>query len=502
MTLGFGTRGSIPLGPLPRGVRKAIECLESQPGRAWRVAELARTCGIAPRTLQKQFRRFVGRAPLAFLCELRLARAREELVHGRDTSVTEIAMRYGFAHLGRFAVAYRHRYGESPSDTLRRPCAHEPRALPVLSRRLERPTVAIVFEPAEEAVAIADEIAVALWRLHWIDIVGPARARYHLRGTLRARERGARLTVMLSETASGRLIWAASWDDHAAFAGEERIGGLMRAIEPALRAAEIERAMQAQRHPTSWDLTLQALPCATSVEAAGADAALELLERAIALAPHDPLPIAIAAWCHGLRAGHHFTARRDAERAAARALADRAARLNSGDALAETMLAAGYTLAHDLDAGTVHAERALLLDGGSAWGWGRSAWIKAYRGEAAQACEQFRIARALAPTDSLNFLWAVGIASTAFQDGRYEESIRWYRRALAENPASLWIYRFLAPACMLAGRRDEGRSIFATFNARNPDLTIADVRAGLPWNARYLDRVCDGLESAGMRCNG
>jgi hypothetical protein len=66
--------------------------------------------------------------------------------------------------------------------------------------------------------------------------------------------------------------------------------------------------------------------------------ALELLEKAMELAPHDPLPISLAAWCRGLRAGHHFTARPEAEKATARKLAARAAGLNAGDALSETML--------------------------------------------------------------------------------------------------------------------------------------------------------------------
>jgi AraC-like DNA-binding protein len=34
-------------------------------------------------------------------------------------SVAEVAARWGFSHLGRFAAAYRKRYGESPSHTLR-----------------------------------------------------------------------------------------------------------------------------------------------------------------------------------------------------------------------------------------------------------------------------------------------------------------------------------------------------------------------------------------------
>jgi AraC-like DNA-binding protein len=35
------------------------------------------------------------------------------------TTVTSVALDSGFAHLGRFAAAYRHHYGESPSETLR-----------------------------------------------------------------------------------------------------------------------------------------------------------------------------------------------------------------------------------------------------------------------------------------------------------------------------------------------------------------------------------------------
>ena len=35
-------------------------------------------------------------------------------------SVTEIAMQWGFTHMGRFSIEYRRRFGESPSETLSR----------------------------------------------------------------------------------------------------------------------------------------------------------------------------------------------------------------------------------------------------------------------------------------------------------------------------------------------------------------------------------------------
>ena len=107
--------------PLPRGLKKTIERLEAEPERAWRLTELAEMCGVAPRTLEKHFQRFLGRAPRAFLRELRFERVRRHLLSDcEQASVTEIATGCGFAHLGRFATEYHRRYGESPSTTLRR----------------------------------------------------------------------------------------------------------------------------------------------------------------------------------------------------------------------------------------------------------------------------------------------------------------------------------------------------------------------------------------------
>lgn len=86
------------------------------------VLDIAKQLGVPLRTLQEHVRRATGSTPLAMLKEARLRRARELLVGGDPTrvTVTAVAERCGFGHLGRFASEYRARFGETPASTLRR----------------------------------------------------------------------------------------------------------------------------------------------------------------------------------------------------------------------------------------------------------------------------------------------------------------------------------------------------------------------------------------------
>jgi transcriptional regulator GlxA family with amidase domain len=95
--------------------------MHAEPWQPFTVVDLARVAGVSVRVLQESFRQHVGMSPLAYLRRLRLDGAHTELSRADpwDLSVTDVAYRWGFTHLGRFAGAYRSRYGESPSQTLR-----------------------------------------------------------------------------------------------------------------------------------------------------------------------------------------------------------------------------------------------------------------------------------------------------------------------------------------------------------------------------------------------
>lgn len=86
------------------------------------VSALCHVIGVSERTLRKAFHRVHGVPPCRHLRMLRLSNARQALLSadGTLTKVTEIAMSFGFAELGRFSVEYKKAFGESPSQTLYR----------------------------------------------------------------------------------------------------------------------------------------------------------------------------------------------------------------------------------------------------------------------------------------------------------------------------------------------------------------------------------------------
>ncbi|WP_053205607.1 AraC family transcriptional regulator [Jiangella muralis] len=105
-----------------RAVSQVREMIENHPEWEHTVASLAKMAQVSVRALQVAFKQHVGVTPREYLVSVRMRRAREELrAADRDTTtVARVAARWGFGHSGRFAVRYRRRFGESPSETLTR----------------------------------------------------------------------------------------------------------------------------------------------------------------------------------------------------------------------------------------------------------------------------------------------------------------------------------------------------------------------------------------------
>jgi AraC-like DNA-binding protein len=105
-----------------RMLRRLEEVLVGNSGQPLYMAELCAQVGASYWTLRDCCLEYLGISPKHYLWLRRMHLARRALrcANAETTTVTEIATDYGFWELGRFSVAYRTLFGETPSTTLHR----------------------------------------------------------------------------------------------------------------------------------------------------------------------------------------------------------------------------------------------------------------------------------------------------------------------------------------------------------------------------------------------
>ncbi|WP_368518430.1 GlxA family transcriptional regulator [Rhizobium sp.] len=105
------------------GIRNAklgfvIRRMESSLSEPIEIAELAASVKVSPRQLERLFRTHLGKSPSQFYIDLRMARAKELLIH-TDLSVSDIAGVCGYESPSHFSRFYRQHFKESPAATRR-----------------------------------------------------------------------------------------------------------------------------------------------------------------------------------------------------------------------------------------------------------------------------------------------------------------------------------------------------------------------------------------------
>jgi AraC-like DNA-binding protein len=103
-------------------MRRFRRVVEENPEQPLYIPEICKAIRIPDRTLRMCCQEHLGMGPKRYLLLRRMHLARRALREAAPeaTTVTDIATRFGFWQLGRFAVEYQSLFGESPSATLRR----------------------------------------------------------------------------------------------------------------------------------------------------------------------------------------------------------------------------------------------------------------------------------------------------------------------------------------------------------------------------------------------
>jgi len=112
----------VPAQPAFTIYRRIRDYVDDQSGEPLSVRDIADGVGIAPNLVRSAFAQAVGLTPAEWIRKRRLNAVRRELVNAAEAerTVSEIAMSWGFWHLGRFAQYYAAQFGEAPSETIYR----------------------------------------------------------------------------------------------------------------------------------------------------------------------------------------------------------------------------------------------------------------------------------------------------------------------------------------------------------------------------------------------
>jgi len=325
--------------------------------------------------------------------------------------------------------------------------------------------------------------------------------RYVLGGSVRKAGKRVRITTQLVEAETGMHVWAERYDRSLddIFALQDEITlSTVGAIEPSLRAAEIERVKRKRpENLDAYDLVLRALPNVGTGMPDGVRIAVPLLERALALEPDYGLAHGCLAWCLEV-----LFVRDGLDPAIAAAAVRHAhAAIIHGRDDATALGMAGFVISlveHDRPTAIEALESALTLSpscsialilGSVAMGWAN---------EAERALAWGERAVRLSPFDRLIFAAHIGLAVGHFAKSRYEEAMSAARRAIRSNPGFSVAHWVLAASLAALGRIPEAKVAAAQVLALSPNFTTAGTCACVGVPAALAAPLAKACSAAGL----
>ena len=156
-----------------------------------------------------------------------------------------------------------------------------------------------------------------------------------------------------------------------------------------------------------------------------------------------------------------------------------------------------YIMKKDYDKAIAEAEKSLSLDPGSAWGLWRYARVLTAAGKPEEAIPLQEKAIRLNPLAPAPFYGDLGLAYRL--TGRFEEAIRFYKKAIERAPNDFWFHAHLAAVYIMMGRDEEARAEAAEVLRINPRFSVESYAKTTTLKDRsVVDKSSDAMRKAGL----
>jgi adenylate cyclase len=261
--------------------------------------------------------------------------------------------------------------------------------------------------------------------------------RYVLEGSVRKAANRVRISAQLIEAQTRAHLWAERYDrtlDDIFALQDEITFSVVGAIEPSLRAAEIERVKR--KRPESldaYDLYLRALSSSWNTTPAAATLALEYLEETLRIDQSYPAAHGLAAICHYRRFIRGSVALEEKSAAVGHARAVLASGSDDATALAQAAFVL-HAIGDDSPTARSTLDRAIVLNPNSAQVIAYSAVVSADLGNYETAIEEAQRSIRLSPFDPMLFRAEMALTVAYYYSGRFADAAEAAMRAIRSNP--------------------------------------------------------------------
>jgi DNA-binding SARP family transcriptional activator/Tfp pilus assembly protein PilF len=417
---------------------------------------------------------------------------------------------------------------EWPDKALTAPAARKDtsaKADPAAPKRSNRRVGVMPFIPVRSDLnlgfAIAQEVAAALGRCRWFDVVAPnslMRTRaptfvsdvelrrkdldYVIDGSVVCSRGKYCIHVhLLDFTSDAKPVWSRRFElpvDRLDLLDESVIGPIAAEIDPVIIYIE-GRPKKRDEDDDALSCVMRALPLLHTLEKTQFEQAGRLIERARALDPDNAVVLCWAAYWHVFYMGQNWTDNPQRESETALAYAARATVLDERNA--EALAIYGHLksfLKGDVEIARQYLDRALQLNPDVPFVLTYSALNHCYRGDPDTALMQLERCRELTSTLPYSSLYENPIAIARLMKGNYADAVEIGRRVVQGTPFYSNGYKPLIAALGHLRRRKEAKRYVERLRELEPDFTVKKFGESYPMRDSHREHYMDGLRRAGV----
>jgi DNA-binding SARP family transcriptional activator/Flp pilus assembly protein TadD len=370
------------------------------------------------------------------------------------------------------------------------------------------------------AFSLSHEIASALARFRWFDVITPVSIRsrpvatllskdavqhqqldYAIEGVIKRRGKDYHIEVWLLDLAQcTRPVWSHRFElgiSELHRLNEMVTGRVVASIDPVILFIEGQPRRRERYGATG--LLLLALPLIYTMERQKYQEAGNLIQRALTIEPENSMAVTLLAYWHLWHVGQGWTNDAAGTFATMETLCVQAMKLDPENSEAMGIYAHSLAWKKEFDHAVQYFDRALRLNPNLASVWALSAATYCYIGEPEEALRRLSRHRELCPIDPYFSVYEniYVIAYTFKRD--YERAVIVGRRVVRSVPDFINGYKPLIASLGHLGRREEAARYVDKLLSLEPDFTVEKFGKTYPFKlAEDRENYCKGLRLAGV----